>query len=559
MIKRDFELQEMKYFLELLGKSSDNYLYVYDLTNDRAMYTKSILKVFDIKDNEFDNATEVLRNVVHPDDFEMLMQDIQGGIEGRNKEHNLEYRWKTLDGGYAAINCRGQYVLSHGVKYLIGCIFEIGKKSRFDNKTGLYREVVLENVYNEYAKTRKSCGFLMLIGVDNFKELNEKYGAKVGDEVLNILADSMRKYIDTPLRIFRMPGDECAIFMPEPFEDSLDQAKNMYKRIRNQIDRTIEERKFDVFFTISAGAVKFDTDKDSYVDILKNVKFTLHSAKLNGKNRFEVFTEEEYEKYINRLGILDELRRCISENYEGFELYFQPVYNPVDDSLSGAEALIRWNSKKYGFMRPDQFIPLLEESALIIPLGRWIIDNAARVCNKWITNIPNFVMHINLSFVQIVKSNIMRDVLEYIGRYSAANRHYVFEITETIEMEQAPAVERVLKDFSHNEFCLAIDDFGTGYSNYGYMRDKTFDIVKVDRSFITNIDKMKNNYLMVSFIVKMAHEMGLHVCIEGVETKEELECVRKLQADSVQGFYYGRPVCEADFEEQHLKKLVLDN
>ena len=130
MIKRDFELEEMKYFLELLGKSSDNYLYVYDLTNDRAMYTKSILKVFDIKNNEFDNATEVLRNVVHPDDFEMLMQDIQGGIEGRKKEHNLEYRWKTLDGEYAAINCRGQYVLSHGVKYLIGCIFEIGKKSK---------------------------------------------------------------------------------------------------------------------------------------------------------------------------------------------------------------------------------------------------------------------------------------------------------------------------------------------------------------------------------------------------------------------------------------------
>ncbi|MFR2926034.1 MAG: putative bifunctional diguanylate cyclase/phosphodiesterase [Eubacterium sp.] len=418
-------------------------------------------------------------------------------------------------------------------------------------------ESVLENVYNEYCKVRHSRGFLMLVGVDNFKELNEKYGAKTGDEVLNILTDAIRRYIDTQLRIFRMPGDECAIFMPYTIEDNIEQAKNLYKRIRNRIDRVIEHRKYDIFFTISAGAAEFDTERDSFNDLLKNAKFSLHAAKLNGKNRCEIFDSVNYMEYIKKLGIQDELRRCISEGFEGFELYFQPIYNPQNDKLSGAEALIRWNCSKYGFMEPDKFIPLLEESALIIPLGRWIIDTAAKACNRWITNIPDFVMHINLSFVQIVKSNIIKDVLERIGRYSAANNHYVFEITETIEMDRIPAVERVFKEFIKNDFRLAIDDFGTGYSNYGYMRDKIFDIVKVDRSFITDIDKQRNNYLMVSFIIKMAHEMGLHVCIEGVETKEELACVRELGADYIQGYYYGKPVCVADFEEQHLKKLIL--
>lgn len=354
-----------------------------------------------------------------------------------------------------------------------------------------------------------------------------------------------------------MPGDECAIFMPYTIEDNIEQAKNLYKRIRNRIDRVIEHRKYDIFFTISAGAAEFDTERDSFNDLLKNAKFSLHAAKLNGKNRCEIFDSVNYMEYIKKLGIQDELRRCISEGFEGFELYFQPIYNPQNDKLSGAEALIRWNCSKYGFMEPDKFIPLLEESALIIPLGRWIIDTAAKACNRWITNIPDFVMHINLSFVQIVKSNIIKDVLERIGRYSAANNHYVFEITETIEMDRIPAVERVFKEFIKNDFRLAIDDFGTGYSNYGYMRDKIFDIVKVDRSFITDIDKQRNNYLMVSFIIKMAHEMGLHVCIEGVETKEELACVRELGADYIQGYYYGKPVCVADFEEQHLKKLIL--
>ena len=553
MIRRDFDLEEMKYFLNLVEQSTDDYLYILDITNYSAIYSKTIKKVFALEECEFSNATSKIMKVVHPDDVDMLMEDLQEGSNGRRKEHNLEYRWKTVDGTYVAISCRGQYVISHGVKYLIGRISEIGKQTRFDNNTGLYREVVLENVYNEYAKTRNAQGFLMLVGVDNFKELNEKYGAKTGDEVLNILTDAIRKYIDTPLRLFRMPGDECAVFMPYSMEKNIEQAKNLYKRIRNHIDSVIEQRKYDIFFTISAGAAEFNTEKDSFNDLLKNAKFSLHAAKLNGKNRCEIFDAGEYKEYIEKLGVQDELRRCISEGFEGFELYFQPIYNPENDCLAGSEALIRWNSRKYGFMGPDRFIPLLEDSALIIPLGKWIIDNAARTCNKWITYIPNFVMHINLSFIQIVKSNIIKDVVENIGRYSASNNHYIFEVTETIEMDQMPAVDRVFKEFIKNGFRLAIDDFGTGYSNYGYMRDKTFDIVKVDRSFITDIDKQRNNYLMVSFIIKMAHEMGLHVCIEGVETKEELSCVKELGADYIQGYYYGKPVCVADFEEQHLK------
>lgn len=553
MIRRDFDLEEMKYFLNLVEQSTDDYLYILDFTNDRAIYSKTITKVFALEECEFSNATSKIMKVVHPDDVDMLMEDLQEGSNGRRKEHNLEYRWKTVDGTYVAISCRGQYVISHGVKYLIGRISEIGKQTRFDNNTGLYREVVLENVYNEYAKTRNAQGFLMLVGVDNFKELNEKYGAKTGDEVLNILTDAIRKYIDTPLRLFRMPGDECAVFMPYSMEKNIEQAKNLYKRIRNYIDSVIEQRKYDIFFTISAGAAEFNTEKDSFNDLLKNAKFSLHAAKLNGKNRCEIFDAGEYKEYIEKLGVQDELRRCISEGFEGFELYFQPIYNPENDCLAGSEALIRWNSRKYGFIGPNTFIPLLEDSALIIPLGRWIINTAAKACNRWITSIPDFVMHINLSFVQIVKSNIVKDVLENIERYSAANNHYVFEITETIEMDQIPAVQNVFKEFVKNEFRFAIDDFGTGYSNYGYMRDRTFDIVKVDRSFVTDIDKLKDNYLMVSFIIKMAHEMGLHVCIEGVETKEELSCVKKLGADYIQGYYYGKPVCVADFEEQHLK------
>ena len=389
----------------------------------------------------------------------------------------------------------------------------------------------------------------MLVGVDNFKELNEKYGAKTGDEVLNILTDAIRRYIDTQLRIFRMPGDECAIFMPYTIEDNIEQAKNLYKRIRNRIDRVIQHRKYDIFFTISAGAAEFDTERDSFNDLLKNAKFSLHAAKLNGKNRCEIFDSVNYMEYIKKLGIQDELRRCISEGFEGFELYFQPIYNPQNDKLSGAEALIRWNCSKYGFMEPDKFIPLLEESALIIPLGRWIIDTAAKACNRWITNIPDFVMHINLSFVQIVKSNIIKDVLERIGRYSAANNHYVFEITETIEMDRIPAVERVFKEFIKNDFRLAIDDFGTGYSSLNLLKELPVDIIKIDKSFLDETESSETSKIIIRKTVELTQELDKTVVCEGVETENQADYLRGIRCDMAQGYLYAKPMPMEEFEK----------
>ena len=198
-------------------------------------------------------------------------------------------------------------------------------------------------------------------------------------------------------------------------------------------------------------------------------------------------------------------------------------------------------------MSPVDFIPLLEESSLIIPLGRWIVDTAAEFCSRCIDIIPDFVMHVNLSFVQIIKSDVKKDVLENISRHKAANNHYVLEITESIQMDSNIAVKRVLDDFISNGFLLAIDDFGTGYSNFEYMKDRMFGILKVDRSFVTDINNNDNNSILVSFIIKMAHEMGTKICAEGVETKEELEKIRNLGADYIQGYYYSRPVGHMDF------------
>ena len=161
-------------------------------------------------------------------------------------------------------------------------------------------------------------------------------------------------------------------------------AKMLYKTIREDIDSVIDDRGYDVFFNISAGAYAFDTNTDTYKDIIKNTRFALHKAKLNGKNRFEFFDKADYANYIKRLEIQGELRSSVNDNFKGFELFYQPIVDADTGRIEGAEALLRWKSDQYGFMSPVEFIPLLEESSLIIPLGRWIIDTAAAQSKEWV-------------------------------------------------------------------------------------------------------------------------------------------------------------------------------
>lgn len=544
----DANIEDWKNFLSFIDECTDDYIYIYDLSNDHAIYSKRVTDTFALKNKEFDNAGMTLKDVIYPDDYEAVFNNISDLQNGIIKKHDMEYRWKTRKNGYVWISCRGVLVRKNGINYMIGRVAEIGKKNRYDNVTGLYTESVFEEEYNSVIKNEIHTGYGMLIGIDNFKEINEKYGSQAGDEVLSILSDVLLKEaLKESFKVYRMKGDEYALLTLDVSGDIAENARQLYKRIRVCIDNSIDERGYDVFFNISAGACVFDSQVDSFKDLSKKMRFTLHSAKLNGKNRFEFYNQNEYESYLKKLQIQDELRKCVNDNYKGFELFFQPIVDAATGKIIGAESLLRWNSDKYGFMSPVEFIPLLEESSLIIPLGRWIIDTAAGFCNRCISIIPDFVMHINLSFVQIAKSDVMKDVLDNISKYTAPNKHYVLEITESIQMDSNIAVKRVLNGFIQNDFSLAIDDFGTGYSNFEYMKDKMFGILKVDRSFVTNINNNSNNSILVGFIIKMAHEMGVKICAEGVETKEELDKIKELGADYIQGYYYSRPVRCNDF------------
>lgn len=539
----------------LLGMCTDDYLFIYDLKVDKYVISETATETFLLDEAQFFHAGDVLETVVYPDDYPLVAEDIANIKSGKSTVHNLEYRWLGRDGRPIWISCRGQVVQDDQgqATYLIGRISEIGRKSKVDGVTGLYRENFLKIALAGYAQEKNPKGFLLQIGIDNFKDINEKYGQAFGDVILENTAKCILKAAGDKNKVFRLDGDEMIVMVKEYPEDDPEPAKTLYKEIRHLVDQCISESGYHLFFTISAGSVYFDKNVTISDKLIEQAGFALHQAKLKGKNNCVRYTQEVYDDYVHTLDVQECLQRDVENDFHGFELYYQPVVNIPKKKITGAEALIRWNSDKFGFMSPAQFVPLLEESGLIIPLGRWIARTALQQCQKWQERVPGFRVNVNLSFVQIKKSDALKDILALIDEVEIDKNQVMFEVTESGELESGNAIS-VLRAFKKASIHLAIDDFGTGYSNLRYVRNMTFDLLKIDQSFIRNIRENQYDYLVVKQFTELAHALNLTVCYEGVETKEDLDCVLELNPDYIQGYYFSKPVPAKEFEEQLLTK-----
>jgi len=555
--KMQVDFAQFEYALSVLGECTDDYMFILDFNNDHYALSKTALDIFALEESHFFNATKVLKNVIYSEDYEMLMNDLEAIKEQKQLEHNLECRWLDKLGNPIWINCRGQVVSDDNGKpqYLVGRIGELGKQSKIDNVTSLYRENILKSQYVKLSKTGDFRGYVLSIGIDNFKEINEKCGLDFGDKILSNVSSCIKRCIRPDIEIFRLDGDEFVIFCKSFNISEHSKVKELYKKIRREVDRSIERSGYQTFYTISAGSVFFNSETDDYETIMRSVRFALHNSKINGKNTYFEYSEDSYLKYIRKIDLQECLRNSIEKGFEGFELYYQPIINVGEESIYGAEALVRWTSETYGFMSPVEFIPLLEESALIIPLGRWIMQTATKQCKVWKEYISSFKMNINLSFVQVLKSDVVKDALECIDALGIPHENIVFEVTESGELESSQATKNVLRSFMEKNIELAIDDFGTGYSNFRYIKDMMFGMVKIDRLFIKNIQNSEYDYMLVKHITDMAHSLNLKVCYEGVETKKELKIVKSLNPDCIQGFFYGRPVDSHKFEQMHLKNI----
>ena len=531
--------------IDLLSPSTDDYLYFVDFRTDFYYIAPQSLERFCVPQNAFYNVMETHRDFVYAEDYPLLTAEFRDLLTTNRCIHNMEYRWLDLNRNPVWINCRGYLVRDDHQKplYMVGCINEIGEKQKADNISGLFGE----NGLIEYLKTQETPlenGFLLRLGIDNFKPINEKFGWDYGDYILRKTAECISHCISGEQQVYKLSSDEFIIV--DVTSDDKQTAVHLYNKIRENINQFIKKNHYTAIFTISGGILPFYNLLESeYDEMMKRTDFSLNTAKKRGRNRYYIFNEQDYQRFLHLKDISDVLHAAVIHDFRGFSVALQPLVKAGCRQPFGAETLMRFSSGQFGTISPAEFIPILEESGLIIPAGRWIIREALQACKKLRETIPDFQVSINISQIQIEKSDVIQDISAELENTKLPPEALIVELTESALLEDNSNARHFLKELRKAGIRLALDDFGTGYSNFHYLNELRPDIIKIDRSFTAKAIKDAKEYDLLKRFCTMIHRLNIKICIEGVETEDEWEKIRLLDPDYSQGYLWGKP-CSFD-------------
>ena len=403
----------------------------------------------------------------------------------------------------------------------------------------------------------------LYIDLDNFKRINDTLGHDYGDTILKTIAErldnclraedcvSRQKSETKDLRLARLGGDEFVAIIQNL--DGEENAVAVTERIRSELSRSIKHLDHEIVVTSSIGVSLFPDDGADFESLLKNADIAMYQAKNSGRNSVRFYSGTMSLQSLERLQLENDLRYALQR--DELEIYYQPQIDLTNDTMTGAEALLRWHHPDHGMIPPARFIPLAEECGLIAPLGEWVLQRACHQLKIWRDKYESkMTVAVNLSSQQFFHCDVADVVLKAIFDASLEPSAVHLELTESILMNDLEQTAITLARLKDAGVSLAMDDFGTGYSSLSYLKSLPLDILKIDRSFVKDIESAQDNAAICSAIIAMAHNLKLHVIAEGVETPEQLEYMRFHGCDQVQGFLISKPVPADELEERFLKK-----
>ncbi len=396
-----------------------------------------------------------------------------------------------------------------------------------------------------YSTREKSKAALLFLDIDNFKIINDTLGHTVGDALLQQVALRLRYCIRTTDTVSRQGGDEFLIVLPG-VHDTAD-ITTVVAKVLELLAAPFEiEGHNDLSTTASLGVSVFPDDGKDFDTLLRKADTAMYHAKEGGRNRCSFFDRQMNADADERLALRNELRRAIDR--EEFVLYYQPQVDLVSGAIIGAEALIRWRHPERGLLAPGHFISIAEESGLIVPIGEWVLHEVCRQAVVWQNGgFPELVVAANLSAVQFKQSELESTIVSALLKSGIDPRLLELELTESIlikDTEQVLSTIRRIKSFGIK---LSIDDFGTGYSSLAYLKRFSVDKLKIDQSFIRDLETDPGDAAIVRAVIQMARSLGLRTIAEGVENQRILEHLRVSHCDEAQGYHIARPMCADEF------------
>ena len=386
---------------------------------------------------------------------------------------------------------------------------------------------------------------LLFIDLDRFKLVNDSLGHAAGDQLLQLVAQRLRDVGRQTDTLARLGGDEFTILLPDV--DHVEEARLVADKVLATLKQPFAIGGRDIFVSASIGISLYPDDSDDVDVLMKHADTAMYRVKKEGRNGFHIYTHALDQRSLRRLELENQLHKALEMGQ--LVLHYQPQFSLADGRLRGVEALIRWQHPDLGMISPAEFIPLAEESGLIVPIGAWVLETACRQAHAWReAGFPELVMSVNLSVRQFFREDIVRLVTQAIDQYGLGAHVLELEITESVAMEDVGYTIRTLESLAAGGLRLAIDDFGTGYSSLSQLKKMPVQLLKIDRSFVQDITTRPDDAEIVNAVITMAHRLGLKVIAEGVESQAQLAHLHQQQCDYAQGFLFSRPLPAAELE-----------
>lgn len=421
------------------------------------------------------------------------------------------------------------------------------RNAQYDRLTGLPNGILfldrLEHAISSALRHERMVGVLF-IDIDHFKSVNDTFGRSVGDNLLVEAAQRLQTCLRDGDTVARLGSDEFVVLLDELERE--DDIEPLAERIMVGTGKAFTIEGHEIFISTSVGASVFPRDGEDGQALIRNADVAMYRAKQYGRNIFQAFSEDMQSSITHRMTLDANLRRALERNE--LVLHYQPQLNLANGRVVGAEALIRWQHPELGMVSPAQFIPLAEESGLIVPIGEWVIDTACSQVKFWRgegTMVPRVA--VNISARQFRQKNLLSVIEQSLQRHGLDASVLEIELTESMVMHDPDRTIQILRDMREMGLHISLDDFGTGYSSLGYLRRFPIDVLKVDQSFVRDVTSNPDDAAIAASIIALAHGLNLTTVAEGVETPGQMEYLMRHKCDVVQGYFFSKPLPAARF------------
>ena len=528
----------------------------WDVAADKVFTSPETETALGLKVGTLEGSAAKWLDVLHPLDRDRFRATLDNVLEQRRGRVTQDFRLRTADGHYLWFALRARPVVgSDGeVIRLVGTLTDVTEAKTaeerllhdavHDNLTGLpNRELFLDRLdaVLSFAKTDSALkATVMVIDLDRFKQVNDSVGMAVGDSILLTLARRLSRVIKVQDTLARLSGDQFALILLS--ESGAEKVTAVAQTIRRTLRAPITFNDREIFVTGSIGMTLGDSEPQRGEEVLKDAELAMYHAKRGGGDRIEVFKPAMRARKTDRLTLESDLRRAIER--EEIAILYQPIVRLEDRAVAGFEALARWNHPKLGRMSPAEFITIAEETGLIVELGLFVLERAAKQLSTWQRTLrqrnPLFVS-VNVSSRQLLRHDLIQDLRSVLTRSVVARGTLKLELTESVVMENPEHAAQMLSRIRELGAGLALDDFGTGYSSLSYLQRFPFDTIKIDQSFVRTTAKGTRPVILRS-IVSLAHDLGMDVVAEGAETDSDAVELSQLGCEYAQGFLFGAPM-----------------